>query len=63
MARNVVGTKFQQQQVSHDRDGYRALDALWILGDLMLAQTGDTLEFLEQEFYRPPPAIHIDDLP
>jgi hypothetical protein len=35
---DILGTKLHTQQIDHYGDGYRALDSVWIFGDLRLAQ-------------------------
>jgi hypothetical protein len=43
---DVLGMQLEQQQIGHDRHGHRALDTIDFFGDLMLAQTDHTFEFL-----------------
>src|SRR5215475_1895583 len=47
---DLLGTQPQQQQISHEGDGHRALHSPGVLSDLLLSQPGHSLEFFEAEF-------------
>ena len=63
LLRDILGRKFYDDEIRHDGHGDRALDALRIFGDLMLAQSRRPLQFFHEQLHCPPPAIHIDHLP
>src|SRR5919197_6234938 len=60
--RDIFGTQLEQEQIGHDRHGYRAFHPLDLFGDLMLPQPHDAFEFLHQQLYPPPAEIDGDNL-
>ena len=50
---NLFGPQPQQQQIRHHRHGHRAFHPGRLLGDLVLPQAHDALQFLNAEFHGP----------
>ena len=59
---DVLDTAFDEQQIRHQGQGYRAFDPLGVFGDLSLAQAHHPFDLFYEKLHRPPTGIQGNHL-